>query len=90
MRDTECFALQSTREHNIEQGPLFGLGGFDFHSVPPVAGYRGYVVARRMPQQLQSYLSQIVRQFMGGPADGPVPVHFPAADDIGQLVARQA
>jgi hypothetical protein len=43
-----------------------------------------------MPQQLQSYLSQIVRQFMGGPADGPVPVHFPAADDIGQLVARQA
>jgi hypothetical protein len=35
-------------------------------------------------------LSEIVRQFMGGPADGPVPVHFSAADDIGQLVARQA
>jgi hypothetical protein len=43
-----------------------------------------------MSQQLQSYLSQIVRQLMGGPADGPVPVHFPAADDIGQFVARQA
>jgi phospholipid/cholesterol/gamma-HCH transport system ATP-binding protein len=48
----------------------------------------GKVVARGTPQQLQSYPSEIVRQFMGGLADGPVPFHFPAPDYFGELLAR--
>lgn len=48
----------------------------------------GKVVAKGTPQQLHSYPSEIVRQFMGGLADGPVPFHFPAPDYFGELLAR--
>jgi len=48
----------------------------------------GKVVARGTPQQLQSYPSEIVRQFIGGEADGPVPFHFPAPDYFGELLSR--
>ena len=48
----------------------------------------GKVVARGTPQQLQSYPSEIVRQFMGGLADGPVPFHFPGPDYFGELLSR--
>lgn len=48
----------------------------------------GKVVAKGTPQQLQSYPSEIVRQFVGGLADGPVPFHFPAPDYFGELLAR--
>jgi phospholipid/cholesterol/gamma-HCH transport system ATP-binding protein len=48
----------------------------------------GKVVAQGTPQQLKSYPSEIVRQFMGGLADGPVPFHFPAPDYFGELLAR--
>ncbi len=46
----------------------------------------GKVVAHGTPQELQSYPSEIVRQFMGGLADGPVPFHYPA----GRLFHRTA
>jgi phospholipid/cholesterol/gamma-HCH transport system ATP-binding protein len=48
----------------------------------------GKVVAKGTPQQLQCYPSEIVRQFMGGLADGPVPFHFPAPDYFGELLGR--
>ncbi len=48
----------------------------------------GKVVAKGTPQELQSYPSEIVRQFVGGLADGPVPFHYPAADYFGELLAR--
>ena len=48
----------------------------------------GKVVAHGTPQQLQTYPSEIVRQFIGGLADGPVPFHFPAPDYFGELLAR--
>ena len=48
----------------------------------------GKVVAHGSPQQLQSYPSEIVRQFIGGLADGPVPFHFPAPDYFGELLER--
>jgi phospholipid/cholesterol/gamma-HCH transport system ATP-binding protein len=48
----------------------------------------GKVVAHGTPQELQSYPSEIVRQFVGGLADGPVPFHYPAADYFGELLAR--
>jgi phospholipid/cholesterol/gamma-HCH transport system ATP-binding protein len=49
----------------------------------------GKVVARGTPQELQSYPSEIVRQFIGGLADGPVPFHFPAPDYFGELLSRE-
>jgi phospholipid/cholesterol/gamma-HCH transport system ATP-binding protein len=48
----------------------------------------GKVVAQGTPQELQCYPSEIVRQFVGGLADGPVPFHYPAADYFGELLAR--
>jgi len=48
----------------------------------------GKVVAQGTPQQLQSDKSEVVRQFMGGLADGPVPFHYPAPDYFGELLAR--
>ncbi len=48
----------------------------------------GKVVAHGTPQQLQTYPSEIVRQFVGGLPDGPVPFHYPAPDYFGELLAR--
>jgi phospholipid/cholesterol/gamma-HCH transport system ATP-binding protein len=48
----------------------------------------GKVVAHGTPQELQSYPSETVRQFIGGLADGPVPFHYPAPDYFGELMAR--
>ncbi len=48
----------------------------------------GKVVAQGTPQQLHSYPSEIVRQFMGGLADGPVPFHYPAPDYFHELLDR--
>src|ERR1700682_5163667 len=48
----------------------------------------GKVVAKGAPQQLQSNPSEVVRQFIGGLADGPVPFHFPAPDYFNELLAR--
>jgi phospholipid/cholesterol/gamma-HCH transport system ATP-binding protein len=48
----------------------------------------GKVAAKGTPQELQNYPSEIVRQFIGGLADGPVPFHFPAPDYFSELLAR--
>jgi phospholipid/cholesterol/gamma-HCH transport system ATP-binding protein len=48
----------------------------------------GKVVAQGTPQELQTYPSEIVRQFVGGLPDGPVPFHYPAPDYFGELLAR--
>ncbi len=48
----------------------------------------GKVVARGTPKELQANPSEIVRQFVGGLADGPVPFHYPAPDYYGELLAR--
>jgi phospholipid/cholesterol/gamma-HCH transport system ATP-binding protein len=48
----------------------------------------GKVVAHGTPQELRSYPSEIVKQFVGGLADGPVPFHFPAPDYFTELLAR--
>jgi phospholipid/cholesterol/gamma-HCH transport system ATP-binding protein len=49
----------------------------------------GKVVARGTPQELKSYPSETVKQFVGGLADGPVPFHFPAPDYFGELLSRE-
>jgi phospholipid/cholesterol/gamma-HCH transport system ATP-binding protein len=48
----------------------------------------GKVVAHGTPQELQSESSEIVRQFVGGLADGPVPFHYPAPDYFSELLSR--
>lgn len=48
----------------------------------------GRVVASGSPEELSASTSDIVRQFMNGMADGPVPFHFPAPDYSTQLLAR--
>jgi len=48
----------------------------------------GKVVAQGTPQQLKSDSSEVVRQFVGGLADGPVPFHYPAPDYFGELLSR--
>src|SRR6202789_2216127 len=48
----------------------------------------GKVVAHGTPQQLHCYPSEVVRQFMGGLADGPVPFIFTAPDYLGELLGR--
>jgi len=48
----------------------------------------GKVVAQGTPQEMQANPSDIVHQFMGGLADGPVPFHYPAPDYFGELLAR--
>ncbi len=49
----------------------------------------GTVVARGSPQELSRSDSQVVRQFMTGAADGPVPFHYPAADYAQQLLEAE-
>ncbi len=66
------------------------------HDVPQISSVAdtvfllsgGKVVARGTPQELQSFPSDIVRQFIGGLADGPVPFHYPASDYFGELLSR--
>jgi len=49
---------------------------------------QGGVVASGSPMELVQSGSEIVRQFMSGAADGPVPFHYPAADYREQLLAE--
>jgi len=48
----------------------------------------GAVVAEGSPQELHGNPSEVVKQFMGGLADGPVPFHYPAPDYFGELLDR--
>jgi phospholipid/cholesterol/gamma-HCH transport system ATP-binding protein len=48
----------------------------------------GAVVAQGSPQELHGNPSEVVKQFMGGLADGPVPFHYPAPDYFGELLDR--
>ena len=48
----------------------------------------GRVVAAGTPQELAGGGSPIVKQFMSGSPDGPVPFHYPAPDIAAQLLER--
>ncbi len=48
----------------------------------------GKVVASGTPVEMRSNASEVVRQFVGGLADGPVPFHYPAGDYFEELLAR--
>jgi phospholipid/cholesterol/gamma-HCH transport system ATP-binding protein len=46
----------------------------------------GLVVAEGSPKELQAEQKDVVKQFMSGAADGPVPFHYPAPDYFEQLL----
>jgi phospholipid/cholesterol/gamma-HCH transport system ATP-binding protein len=50
----------------------------------------GQVVASGGPKELEASSSEIVRQFIGGHADGPVPFHYLAPDYYEQLLGGAA
>ena len=50
----------------------------------------GRVVASGTPDQLRESQLEVVRQFMEGIADGPVPFHYPAPDYFAQLLGDEA
>jgi phospholipid/cholesterol/gamma-HCH transport system ATP-binding protein len=50
----------------------------------------GRVVARGSADELEHNDSPIVRQFIDGQADGPVPFHYPAPDYREQLLGDEA
>jgi phospholipid/cholesterol/gamma-HCH transport system ATP-binding protein len=49
----------------------------------------GKVVASGSPEELSGEPSELVKQFMHGMADGPVPFHYPAPDYAEQLLGRE-
>jgi phospholipid/cholesterol/gamma-HCH transport system ATP-binding protein len=46
----------------------------------------GKVIASGTPADLAANPAPVVRQFMAGEADGPVPFHYPAPDYAAQLL----
>ncbi len=48
----------------------------------------GRVIASGPPQELAASSSELVRQFMAGAADGPVPFHYPAPDYATELLGE--
>jgi phospholipid/cholesterol/gamma-HCH transport system ATP-binding protein len=48
----------------------------------------GRVVASGTPDELARSEEPVVRQFMSGAADGPVPFHFPAGDLAAEILGR--
>jgi phospholipid/cholesterol/gamma-HCH transport system ATP-binding protein len=85
--------LRLIRRLNDALGITSIVVSHDVHEISTVADSLfllsgGKVVAHGTPQELHSYPSEVVRQFMGGLADGPVPFHFPAPDYFGELLAR--
>jgi phospholipid/cholesterol/gamma-HCH transport system ATP-binding protein len=48
----------------------------------------GRVIGAGTPAELQANDSELIRQFMHGRPDGPVPFHFPAPDIARDLLER--
>ncbi|HVW70807.1 MAG TPA: ATP-binding cassette domain-containing protein [Steroidobacteraceae bacterium] len=49
----------------------------------------GRVAASGTPAEIRAHPSALVRQFMAGSADGPVPFHYPAVDYTRQLLGLE-
>ncbi|HWW19447.1 MAG TPA: ATP-binding cassette domain-containing protein [Steroidobacteraceae bacterium] len=69
------------------------LVSHDVAEISAIADYtyllsEGQVVAEGSPKELKAEQKEVVKQFMSGAADGPVPFHYPAPDYFGQLLER--
>jgi phospholipid/cholesterol/gamma-HCH transport system ATP-binding protein len=83
--------LRLIRQMNDALGITSIVVSHDVHEISAVADCtyllsEGRVVASGSPDELRGSQSEIVRQFMNGMADGPVPFHFPAPDYETQLL----
>ena len=70
------------------------LVSHDVHEIAQIADRsyilsEGKVVARGSPRELADHPSPIVRQFLEGLADGPVPFHYPAPDYYAELLGAE-
>ncbi len=84
--------LRLIRRLNDALGLTSIVVSHDVHELSNVADMSyllsgGRVVAAGTAQQLNDSPSEVVRQFMKGLADGPVPFHFPAQDYASELLA---
>jgi phospholipid/cholesterol/gamma-HCH transport system ATP-binding protein len=63
----------------------------DVQEISAIADYtyllsEGQVVAEGSPAQMKGEQKEVVKQFLSGAPDGPVPFHYPAPDYFGQLL----
>ena len=85
--------LRLIRRFNDALGLTSIVVSHDVHEITAVADRvfllsGGRVVAQGTPQELHDSPSDIVKQFVGGLADGPVPFHYPALDYFEEVLAR--
>ncbi len=83
--------LRLIRQLNDALGVSSVVVTHDVHEISRIADTsyilsEGRVVAKGSADELESNDSPIVRQFVGGRADGPVPFHYPAPDYREQLL----
>jgi phospholipid/cholesterol/gamma-HCH transport system ATP-binding protein len=50
----------------------------------------GLIAAAGSPAELLREQNEVVKQFMSGAPDGPVPFHYPAPDYFEQLLERSS
>ncbi len=85
--------LRLIRRFNDALGLTSIVVSHDVHEITAVADRvfllsGGRVVAKGTPQEMRDSPSDVVKQFVGGLADGPVPFHYPASDYFEELLAR--
>jgi phospholipid/cholesterol/gamma-HCH transport system ATP-binding protein len=83
--------LKLIREMNEGLGLTSIVVSHDVHELATIAhdSYLisgGKVVASGTPKELAANGSDVVKQFMNGTEDGPVPFHYPAPDYRAQLI----
>jgi len=86
--------LRLIRQLNDALGVSSVVVTHDVHEISRIADTsyilsEGRVVAKGSADELESNDSPIVRQFVGGRADGPVPFHYPAPDYREQLLGAE-
>jgi len=84
--------LRLIRRLNDALGLTSIVVSHDVHEITAVADRvfllsGGRVVAKGTPQELRDSPSDVVKQFVGGLADGPVPFHYPAPDYFEELLS---
>ena len=87
--------LRLIRQLNDALGVSSVVVTHDVHEISRIADTsyilsEGRVVAKGSADELESNDSPIVRQFVGGRADGPVPFHYPAPDYHEQLLGAES
>ena len=87
--------LRLIRQLNDALGVSSVVVTHDVHEISRIADTsyilsEGRVVAKGSADELESNDSPIVRQFVGGRADGPVPFHYPAPDYREQLLGAES